>query len=183
LGKSKDLNALISVKYMVTMMGFFALYCGLIYNDFLSMSLNLFGSCWEEGGGKSALGKGEGCNYVFGVDPIWGVAENKLTFYNSLKMKLAVILGVLQMILGIFVKGSNAIYFRSSINFFCEFIPQIIFMCCTFGYMCLMIIWKWNTDYTHDTSKAPSLLNAMLNFGLNLGDWQGVPLFENQEKY
>lgn len=57
LSKSKDVNALISVKYMVTMMGFFALYCGLIYNDFLSMPLNLFGSCWEEGKKAGTLEK------------------------------------------------------------------------------------------------------------------------------
>jgi V-type H+-transporting ATPase subunit a len=105
------------------------------------------------------------------VDPVWGIAENKLTYLNSLKMKLAVILGVSQMILGIFVKGGNAIYFSNKIDFFCEFIPQIIFMCCTFGYMCVMIIFKWITNYESDTSKAPSLLNAMLNFGLHVGEW------------
>lgn len=28
-------------------MGFFAFYCGLLYNDFLSISLDLWGSCYD----------------------------------------------------------------------------------------------------------------------------------------
>ena len=48
-GSFKDL---LSVRYLFTFMGFFAFYCGLIYNDFISFSINIFGSCFEESGGK-----------------------------------------------------------------------------------------------------------------------------------
>jgi V-type H+-transporting ATPase subunit a len=38
-------------------------------------------------------------------------------------MKLAVILGIVHMSFGIIMKGANALYFRSKLDFFTEFIP------------------------------------------------------------
>lgn len=35
------------MRYMIIMMGFFAFYCGWIYNDFMAMNINVFGSCYE----------------------------------------------------------------------------------------------------------------------------------------
>lgn len=35
------------LRYMILMMGFFAFYCGWIYNDFMGMNLNFFGSCYN----------------------------------------------------------------------------------------------------------------------------------------
>lgn len=38
-------------------------------------------------------------------------------------MKLSIIVGVIHMTLGIFLKGANTIYFRNYIDFIFEFIP------------------------------------------------------------
>lgn len=39
---------LLPARYMFLLMGMFAFYNGLIYNDYLSLSLDLFGSCYHE---------------------------------------------------------------------------------------------------------------------------------------
>lgn len=52
------------------------------------------------------------CVYPFGVDPVWGVSSNYLNYINSLKMKISVIIAVVHMTLGVFVKATNAKYFN-----------------------------------------------------------------------
>lgn len=44
--KNSSLKLFSTLRYMILMMGFFAFYCGWIYNDFLGLGLNLFGSCY-----------------------------------------------------------------------------------------------------------------------------------------
>jgi V-type H+-transporting ATPase subunit a len=78
-------------------MGFFAFYCGWIYNDFGSIQFNVFGSCYNYDNLDEAtktIKKDDGCVYPFGLDPVWGRSSNELAFQNSFKMKLAIILGV-----------------------------------------------------------------------------------------
>ena len=41
-----SLGAVCQMRYMILMMGFFAFYCGWIYNDFLGMNVNILGSCY-----------------------------------------------------------------------------------------------------------------------------------------
>jgi V-type H+-transporting ATPase subunit a len=183
-----DLKMLIKTRYFFLLCGFFAFFNGWIYNDFFAMPLGIFGSCYkneiDEKGEKIAKRKGD-CVYPIGLDPKWYVASNELSFLNSFKMKMSVIIGVLQMILGLFLKGFNGIYFGDYVDFLFEFIPQLIFMCLLFGYMCLMIYIKWGTDWSDDTSKAPSLISQLLMLFLNMGstgpDKYKTPLFHRED--
>ena len=112
-------------------MGLFAAWCGLIYNDFMAIPLWApWGTCYpikevKRHDGTEGLDytRTPDCTYLIGIDPIWYLSRNLLTFVNSLKMKLSVIFGVAQMGLGVIMKGLNALYFDSKLDFVCEFIP------------------------------------------------------------
>ena len=88
------------------------------------------------------------------MDPIWVRAGNELVFVNSFKMKFAVILGVIQMIVGIILKGLNTLYFRRFLDFIFEF----------------MIFYKWTVNYlvipegstTPLTYQAPSIITLLM---------------------
>lgn len=114
-------KALIPIRYMLMLMGFFACYNGFIYNDFLSLGLNLFGSCYQLNDGE--FERKEDCAYKFGIDPVWQASNSHLSFMNSYKMKLAVIIGVIHMLFGICLKGLNSIHFQNYTDFYFEFIP------------------------------------------------------------
>jgi V-type H+-transporting ATPase subunit a len=77
------------------MMGIGAFYCGWIYNDFFSLPFNIFGECFDTLQDEVHTTHIEGCVYPIGFDPIWYRATNELAFFNSFKMKFAVIFGVL----------------------------------------------------------------------------------------
>ena len=117
-----------------------------------------------------------GCIYPFGIDPIWGRAENNLIFVNSLKMKISVIIAILHMSVGVCVKAANALYFRRKVDFYFEFIPQFIFLVGLFGYMDFLIIFKWLKLWDERVGQvppeawAPSVISTMMNVGLKLGE-------------
>jgi V-type H+-transporting ATPase subunit a len=48
------------------------------------------------------------------------------------------------MMFGIILKATNAIHFKNPLDFWCEFVPQLFFMHGVFGYMCWLVIFKWN---------------------------------------
>jgi len=142
------LGMLYGGRYMIFMMGIFATYAGLVYNDFFALPLNIFGSKFTypecaEGEectavflhGNATSGDAGDRIYAFGLDPIWKSSTNELVFFNSFKMKLSVILGMAQMMTGIFLKGWNCLYFGEYLDFFFEFIPMVFFASSLFVYM------------------------------------------------
>merc|ERR1711935_873836 len=146
-------------RYMILMMGFFAVYAGFIYNDCFSLGLNLFGSRWvfdgqdefevEEGDVAYQLAE-YGSNesvYPFGLDPMWHVTTNELLFFNSFKMKLSVIFGIIQMFFGTCLKGVNAVYFGEKLDLYFEVIPMVVFASSLFIYMVILIFMKWSIDW------------------------------------
>uniref|UniRef100_A0A3P8N7Z6 V-type proton ATPase subunit a n=1 Tax=Astatotilapia calliptera TaxID=8154 RepID=A0A3P8N7Z6_ASTCA len=186
-------NMIFAGRYIILLMGIFSVYTGVIYNDCFSKSLNMFGSGWsvrpmsETLDGNAVLQLDPaipgvfGGPYPLGIDPIWNIATNKLTFLNSFKMKMSVILGVIHMIFGVSLSLFNHLYFKKPLNIFLGFIPEIVFMSSLFGYLALLIFYKW-TAYTARTSKdAPSLLIHFINMCLfNYGDPTSKRLYEGQ---
>jgi len=77
-------------------------------------------------------------------------------------MKMSVILGICQMSLGIFLKLANGMYFHHQLDIWFEFLPQILFLFSTFGYLCVLIFIKW----TVGTRRSPLILIVLINMVL-----------------
>ena len=58
-----------------------------------------------------------------GIDTVWYLSSNELAYINSMKMKIAVILGVVHMTVGIVLRGINNLYFGKKVDFAFEFLP------------------------------------------------------------
>jgi V-type H+-transporting ATPase subunit a len=93
-------------------------------------------------------------------------------------MKCAVIIGIVQMMAGLIISLGNYIYFKNWNAVWFRFVPEILFLACTFGYMAFMIVLKWLTTWDN-TNLAPSLLETMTNFFLQPGTVQ-TPLYAGQ---
>ena len=184
-------NYFFSGRYLIALMGIFSIYTGLIYNDVFSKSMNLFGSAWQVTEPESTIISHKnmmlqpaqrnsteesdymGSPYPFGIDPVWQISVNKINFLNSFKMKLSIIIGVIHMTFGVILSLWNNKYFSKSVNIYCEFIPQITFLMCMFGYMSLLMFHKWTAyvaggfDDIKTTERcAPSILITFINMVL-----------------
>ena len=175
------LKELLKFRYILLLMGVFSFFCGLVYNDFMSIPLSIFNSCYTNSKDKTVAIREKNCIYPFGFDPKWYASTNELTFMNSFKMKLSVIVGVTQMTLGIILRGLNNLYVKDYIGFIFEFIPQILFMLLLFGYMIALIFIKWSTDYTGNTENAPSIITILMNLALKNGSVDGKPVWSSVE--
>ena len=182
---------LIKFRYFFLLLSICSIYSGLLYNEFFSIPLPLCNSCYEvDKKSKKFAKKINNCNYSFGMDTKWFMAENQLAFFNSFKMKFSVIIGVIHMMIGVCLKGINDLYFKNYYGIIFEFIPQFIFTSILLLYMVIMIYIKWNTNYI-DTSKAPSIITLLINIIIKGGSVENLPLWGKgdnnngytQEKY
>lgn len=176
-------------RYIILLMGLFSFYTGFIYNDIFSKSMNIFGTRWfVNHTSEEILADDEitlipssnykGTPYVFGLDPVWQAASNKIIFLNSLKMKMSIILGITHMLFGVTCSTFNYIHFKKYYSLVLEFIPQILLLIFLFLYMVIMMFMKWawysgeydkSTDIDvlkHSSSCAPSVLIYFINMML-----------------
>ncbi|XP_073685438.1 V-type proton ATPase 116 kDa subunit a 2 isoform X2 [Garra rufa] len=185
-------------RYIILMMGLFSIYTGLIYNDCFSKSLNIFGSAWSV---KAMFTEQEWTNdtlqkntlltldpnisgvfsgpYPLGIDPIWNMAVNRLTFLNSYKMKMSVIIGVIHMSFGVVLSVFNHLHFRQKFKIYLLFLPELLFLLCLFGYLVFMIFYKWLAFSVRDSQLAPSILIHFINMFL-MQDNASAPLYPGQ---
>ena len=101
---------------------------------------------------------------------MWYLSGNELAYINSMKMKLAVIIGVCHMTLGLVLKGANLIFFDKRLDFVFEFIPQVVILVGVFGFMDLLIVSKWLTDYSGREHRAPSIIQTMIGMFISMGE-------------
>ena len=138
------------------MMGFFACYNGLLYNEFFAIPNDWFGSCYDIQGERKADGPegstsgfyklknpDENCVYPFGFDPVWWLSTQQLVMTNSVKMKMAVIMAFFHMSMGILCKGLNAIYFKKYKVLFFEVVTGIMVFWGLIGWLVFLIWYKW----------------------------------------
>nr|XP_053639529.1 V-type proton ATPase 116 kDa subunit a 1-like isoform X3 [Cherax quadricarinatus] len=180
-------NIFFGGRYIILLMGLFSMYTGLIYNDVFSKSINLFGSSWHGAYNDSTIQQNKELTldpadvkqydqypYPFGLDPMWQLSNNKINFYNSYKMKISIIFGIVHMLFGVILSVWNHKFFNKAMNIYCEFIPQIIFLTCLFVYLVLLVFHKWvwygaGGDVSTSPSCAPSILITFINMVLVKG--------------
>jgi len=179
-------NIFFGGRYIIFLMGLFSIYTGFIYNDVFSKALNLFGSSWHVPFSADFIRNNseisldpkqpshyDGYPYPIGLDPIWQLADNKINFFNSYKMKISIIIGTVHMMFGISLSLWNHRFFNNKINIYCEFIPRVLFMFCLFVYLCLLVFIKWahygaglDVEDVYTPGCAPSILITFIDMVL-----------------
>jgi V-type H+-transporting ATPase subunit a len=112
------LGMLFGGRYVVLLMALFSLYTGAVYNEFFSIATTLFGNTRYACAGSPGITNpvammadpalcpsahayglelvSPGAPHPFGVDPAWHGTRSELGFLNSMKMKMSVLMGVMQ---------------------------------------------------------------------------------------
>ena len=151
-------------RYFWLMMGFFAIYHGLLYDEFFAIPNDWFGTCYDPkmyGQPNPATpGKAydyipykepyrnEGdqyhdCVYKFGLDPSQNLGNQVLSVTNNIKEKLSVIIAYFHLNFGIVCKALNMIYFGQYQKLVFDVITGFWIFLGLIGYMIVLIYVKW----------------------------------------
>uniref|UniRef100_A0A8C8FFT4 V-type proton ATPase subunit a n=1 Tax=Oncorhynchus tshawytscha TaxID=74940 RepID=A0A8C8FFT4_ONCTS len=186
-------------RYLILLMGLFSIYTGAVYNECFSKGLSPFPSGWHLQPmfqhynwtdetlrenqyltlDPNVTGVFQG-PYPFGIDPIWRLANNHLTFLNSYKMKMSVIIGVVHMTFGVCLSFFNYIHLNQLSSVFLVLIPELLFMQCLFGYLVFMVLLKWVAFSPQDSDRAPSILIHFIDMFLFTENEDNPPLYHGQ---
>uniref|UniRef100_A0A3Q0SBB6 V-type proton ATPase subunit a n=1 Tax=Amphilophus citrinellus TaxID=61819 RepID=A0A3Q0SBB6_AMPCI len=186
-------------RYLILLMGLFSIYTGAIYNECFSKGLATFSSAWHVGPmfekniwNSSVLAGSQYLSmdpvvpgvytspYPFGIDPVWGMANNKLSFLNSYKMKMSVIIGIIHMTFGVCLSFFNYWHFRKYSSVLFVLIPELFFMLCLFGYLVFMVVYKWIAYTSVQSRSAPSILIHFIDMFLFTENAENPPLYQGQ---
>lgn len=168
-------------RYIMLLMGAFSMFTGLIYNDLFSKAMTIFSPRWEwpeDQSGSLIVAQQTGV-YPFGLDPSWHESDNSLLFTNSLKMKMSILLGVVHMTFSLALSAVNFRFFKKRLDIYTVFVPSLLFMECIFGYLALMIVYKWSIDWSQTDASPPGLLNMLIYMFLSPGTIE-EPLYSGQ---
>lgn len=164
---------ILAFRWFLLFMAVCGIYCGFIYNEWFGIPIDFFGSKYTpatpEGSNTEFWEKAKGAVYPIGVDPIWMFKDNELTFSNSMKMKLAIVVGFLQMVFGMFLALIKHSHRRHWVEIAVVWIPQFLYMMSFFGYMVFIIILKWNMK-EQPNSDGVNLIQTLIGMLLNSGD-------------
>lgn len=182
-------------RYLLLLMGLFSIYTGFIYNDCFNLSLAIFPSAWHVRPMINQTTQLQDTSYLmldpvvprvldgvypFGIDPIWHLAINKLTFLNSFKMKMSVILGVIHMTFGVLLGVFNHIHSSSTSHLPLVLLPELLFLVSLFGYLVVLIVYKWLMFDAATSRQAPSILIHFIDMFLFTSSPTNVDLYPEQ---
>ncbi|XP_043094543.1 V-type proton ATPase 116 kDa subunit a3 isoform X3 [Puntigrus tetrazona] len=186
-------------RYLILLMGLFSIYTGAVYNECFSKGFSPLSSGWHLkpmmqhynwsdetlrsnqyltlDPNVSGVFQGP---YPFGIDPIWSLANNHLTFLNSYKMKMSVIVGVIHMTFGVCLSFFNYMYSGDVSSMILVLIPELVFMLCLFGYLVFMVVYKWIAFGPKDSDRAPSILIHFIDMFMFAENPDNPPLYTGQ---
>ncbi|XP_075401377.1 V-type proton ATPase 116 kDa subunit a 3 [Tenrec ecaudatus] len=187
-------------RYLLLLMGLFSVYTGFVYNECFSRATTIFPSGWSVASMVNQSGWSDAYlaqhplltldpnvtgvfrgPYPFGIDPIWSLADNHLSFLNSFKMKMSVVLGVIHMTFGVVLGVFNHVHFGQYHRLLLEFLPQLIFLLGLFGYLVFMVTYKWLCITVAKAASAPSILIHFINMFLFSQSPTNQQLYHGQE--